>query len=212
MFQEIDVMTPPIKSNDADSIEETPFDEAEFRSNLTELIPHLRAFSRSLCGNATLADDVAQDALLKAWNARTSYKAGTNLKAWTFTILRNQFYSLKRRSWRSTSLEPGVAEETIVSASSPETSIALNELRHALKKLSDEHREAIVLVGASGMSYEEAAEVCSVAIGTMKSRVSRARKLLVDIVQGGKFSKTEDGIGALGAFDALLNEADKISR
>lgn len=212
MLQAIEPMSSPNTPIDADGIVNAQLNEAEFRKDLTELIPHLRAFSRSLCANATLADDVAQDALLKAWNARTSYKAGTNLKAWTFTILRNQFYSLKRRSWRATSLEPGVAEETIVSASSPEASVELNELRHALKSLSDEHREAIILVGASGMSYEEAAEICSIAIGTMKSRVSRARKLLVDIVQSGNFPKVEDGVGALDAFDALLNEANNLSK
>jgi len=91
-----------------------PFNEDDFRNELTALIPHLRAFSRSLCGNATLADDVAQDALLKAWNARERFRPGSNLKAWTFTILRNQFYSIKRRSsWmreilkiRLTGLEP----------------------------------------------------------------------------------------------------------
>jgi len=208
--------TPPIASETPHKIEAPQesiiFDEAEFKSDLTALIPHLRAFSRSLCGNAALADDVAQDALLKAWNARKSFKAGSNMKAWTFTILRNQFYSFKRRSWRSTSLEPGVAEETIVSADNPDNSVSLNELRHALGTLSDEHREALILVGASGMSYDEAANVCEVATGTMKSRVSRARKLLAATMKDGKFDKGDDGIGAYDAFDAILKEADEMSK
>ncbi len=188
-----------------------PFNEEEFRNELTALIPHLRAFSRSLCGNATLADDVAQDALLKAWNARERFRPGSNLKAWTFTILRNQFYSIKRRSWRATSLEPEVAEQTIVSVSNQDDGVRLNELRSALDRLSDDQREAIILVGATGMSYEEAAEVCDCATGTIKSRVSRARKTLQSIMDEGDFENRSDGIGALQAMDAILDEADKLS-
>ncbi len=187
-----------------------PFNEDDFRNELTALIPHLRAFSRSLCGNATLADDVAQDALLKAWNARERFRPGSNLKAWTFTILRNQFYSIKRRSWRATSLEPEVAEQTIVSASNQEDGVRLNELRSALDRLSDDQREAIILVGATGMSYEEAAEVCECATGTIKSRVSRARATLQSIMDDGDFNNKTDGIGALQAMDAILDEADKL--
>ena len=188
-----------------------PFNEEDFRNELTALIPHLRAFSRSLCGNATLADDVAQDALLKAWNARERFRPGSNLKAWTFTILRNQFYSIKRRSWRATSLEPEVAEQTIVSVSNQDDGVRLNELRSALDRLSDDQREAIILVGATGMSYEEAAEVCECATGTIKSRVSRARKTLQSIMDEGDFENREDGIGALNAMDAILDEADKLA-
>lgn len=188
-----------------------PFNEEDFRNELTALIPHLRAFSRSLCGNATLADDVAQDALLKAWNARERFRPGSNLKAWTFTILRNQFYSIKRRSWRATSLEPEVAEQTIVSVSNQDDGVRLNELRSALDRLSDDQREAIILVGATGMSYEEAAEVCECATGTIKSRVSRARKTLQSIMDEGDFENREDGIGALHAMDAILDEADKLA-
>lgn len=187
-----------------------PFDENAFRTELTSLIPHLRAFSRSLCGNATLADDVAQDAMLKAWNKRLSFKPGTNLKAWTFTILRNQFYTIKRRSWRATSLEPEVAEQTIVSVDNQDDTMRLNELRRALDMLSDDKREAVILVGASGMSYEEAGEICDCAPGTIKSRVSRARKELEAIMTSGNFSGDADGVSALDAMDAILDEADKL--
>ena len=194
-------------------VQEAPvFNEDEFKAELTALIPHLRAFARSLCGNAALADDVAQDAMLKAWNARERFKPGTNFKAWTFTILRNQFYSIKRRSWRSSSLEPGVAESTIVSAENPDDSIRLNELRRALSELSDDQREAIILVGASGLSYEEAGEICGVATGTIKSRVSRARKSLEAIMVDGKFDNSDDGIGAAQAMDAIMQEAEKLSQ
>ena len=187
------------------------YDEEEFRQELTSLIPHLRAFARSLCGNATLADDVAQDALLKAWNARLKYQPGTNLKAWTFTILRNQFYSIKRRSWRATSLEPEVAEQTIVAADDAEQSVRLNELRMALSSLSEDQREALILVGASGLSYDEAAEICGCATGTIKSRVSRARKSLAEIMEKGEFDMSNDGVGALDAIESILAEADELA-
>lgn len=187
-----------------------PFNEDLFRAELTALIPHLRAFARSLCGNATLADDVAQDAMLKAWNKRLSFKPGTNLKAWTFTILRNQFYTIKRRSWRATSLEPEVAEQTIVSVDNQDDNVRLNELRRALDMLSDDKREAVILVGASGMSYEEAGVVCDCAPGTIKSRVSRARKELETIMTSGNFSNGPDGVSALDAMDAILDEADRL--
>ena len=187
-----------------------PFNEDLFRSELTALIPHLRAFARSLCGNATLADDVAQDAMLKAWNKRLSFQPGTNLKAWTFTILRNQFYTIKRRSWRATSLEPEVAEQTIVSVDNQDDNMRLNELRRALDMLSDDKREAVILVGASGMSYEEAGVVCDCAPGTIKSRVSRARKELETIMTSGNFSNGPDGVSALDAMDAILDEADRL--
>ncbi len=186
--------------------------ESQFRDELTALIPHLRAFARSLCGNAALADDIAQDAMLKAWKARERFKPGTNMKAWTFTILRNQFYSIKRRSWRATSLEQNVAEETIMASESPDASVRLNELRYALGALSDDQREALILVGASGMSYEEAAEICGVATGTVKSRVSRARKTLEGIMEDGNFDKTDDGIGAANAITAILEQAKQITK
>jgi RNA polymerase sigma-70 factor (ECF subfamily) len=196
--------------NDAPEEDKPEFNEAEFKKDLTELIPHLRAFSRSLCGNATLADDVAQDALLKAWNARERFIPGSNLKAWTFTILRNQFYSIKRRSWRATSLEPEVAEQTIVANSDAEQSMHLNDLRRGLDMLKDDQREAIILIGASGLSYEEAAEICDCAVGTIKSRVSRARKALETIMASGSFEGDADEVRAIDAMDAILKEADEL--
>ena len=196
--------------NDAPEEDKPEFNEAEFKKDLTELIPHLRAFSRSLCGNATLADDVAQDALLKAWNARERFIPGSNLKAWTFTILRNQFYSIKRRSWRATSLEPEVAEQTIVANSDAEQSMHLNDLRRGLDMLKDDQREAIILIGASGLSYEEAAEICDCAVGTIKSRVSRARKALETIMTSGSFEGDADEVRAIDAMDAILKEADEL--
>ncbi len=209
MLQESpDMSTPNENAVEAEIVE---FNEEEFKQELTALIPHLRAFSRSLCGNATLADDVAQDALLKAWNARERFIPGSNLKAWTFTILRNQFYSIKRRSWRATSLEPEVAEQTIIANSDAEQSMHLNDLRRGLDMLQDDQREAIILIGASGLSYEEAAEICDCAVGTIKSRVSRARKALEVIMESGNFDGDADEVRAIDAMDAILKEADAIA-
>ena len=204
-------MTKPTADTPVEAEEVLVLDEDQFRDDLTALIPHLRAFSRSLCGNATLADDVAQDALLKAWNARDKFKPGSNLKAWTFTILRNQFYSIKRRSWRATSLEPEVAEQTIVANTDPEQSVHLNELRRGLDMLKDDQREALILVGASGLSYEEAANICGCAVGTIKSRVSRARKALEVIMKSGRFDNEPDKVRALDAMSTILQEADDLA-
>src|ERR1700678_1986027 len=100
-----------------------------FKRELAALIPHVRAFARTLTGDATAADDLAQDALMKAWDARRSYQMGTNMKAWTFMILRNQFYSDKRRSWRQTQLDQEAAERTLVAIDDPASPLALDEMR-----------------------------------------------------------------------------------
>jgi len=212
MLQESFRMTNDASTDqDGQSDDRPEFNEAEFKAELTALIPHLRAFSRSLCGNAALADDVAQDALLKAWNARERYIPGSNLKAWTFTILRNQFYSIKRRSWRATSLEPEVAEQTIIATADVEQSVRVNELRRGLDMLQDDQREALILVGASGMSYDEAAEICGCAVGTIKSRVSRARKSLEVIMKAGNFDGEADDVSALDAMNTILAEAKSLA-
>jgi RNA polymerase sigma-70 factor (ECF subfamily) len=153
-----------------------------FQRELTALIPKLRGMARMMCGDAVAGDDLAQEGLLKAWMGRASYEAGTNLKAWVFMIMRNQFYSDKRRSWRSVPLDPEVAEQTLVATSDPTAVIELDELRRAMLRLPDQQREALILVGAGGWSYEEVAQMTGCAIGTIKSRVSRARDRLALIL------------------------------
>jgi RNA polymerase sigma-70 factor (ECF subfamily) len=162
-----------------------------FKAELIGLIPQMRAFARSLCMNTAEAEDLAQEGLLKAWNSRASYQPGTNMKAWTFMIIRNQFYSDKRRSWRSTPLDPETAERTLVAATDPVASIELDEVRRALAMLSDEQREALIMVGAGGLAYEEVAEICGCAVGTIKSRVSRARDRLAEILASGAYDEDE---------------------
>ena len=184
-------------------------DDEGFKRELVLLIPHLRAFARTLTGDPTAADDLAQDAMMKAWDARASYQMGTNMKAWTFMILRNQFYSEKRRSWRQSQLDQEAAERTLVAVDDPEAPVALDELRQALKTLPEEQREALILVGAGGFAYEEAAEICGCAVGTVKSRVSRARRALHVILDEGKYDR--DGAAAGDAMRAILADAERLS-
>ena len=180
-----------------------------FKKGLVTLIPQLRAFARSLTGDPTAADDLAQDAMVKAWDARASFEIGTNMKAWTFMILRNQFYSEKRRSWRQSQLDQEAAERTLVAIDDPASPVALDELRMGLAMLPAEQREALVLVGAGGFAYEEAAVICGCAVGTVKSRVSRARRALLEILQRGDYVR--DGAPAGEAMGAILAQAERLS-
>jgi RNA polymerase sigma-70 factor (ECF subfamily) len=161
-------------------------DNPDFKSELLSLVPFLRAFARSLTGNPDAADDLAQDTLVKAWQSRQTFIPGTNLKAWLFTILRNQFYSDRRRAWRQVPWDQEAAERIPGGREDPVHSAELSDTVRALRHLSDEQREALILVGAGGFSYEEAAAICKCAIGTVKSRVARARKTLIDILDGGE--------------------------
>jgi RNA polymerase sigma-70 factor (ECF subfamily) len=189
--------------------ESDPQRDEAFRLQLVGLIPHLRAFARTLCGDPTGADDLAQDAMLKAWDARESFEMGTNMKAWTFMILRNQFYSEKRRSWRQSQLDQEAAERTLVAVDDPEAPVALDELRLGLGMLPPEQREALILVGAGGFAYEEAAAICECAVGTVKSRVSRARRALQGILESGSYRR--DGSAAGEAMNSILADAERLS-
>lgn len=186
-----------------------PARDKEFKAGLVTLIPHLRAFARTLTGDPTAADDLAQDAMMKAWDARASFEMGTNMKAWTFMILRNQFYSEKRRSWRQSQLDQEAAERTLVAIDDPAAPVALDELRMGLAMLPSEQREALVLVGAGGFAYEEAAEICNCAVGTVKSRVSRARRALQAILDRGAYER--DGAAAGEAMGSILAHAERLS-
>ena len=186
-----------------------PVRDETFKKELVTLIPHLRAFARTLTGDPTAADDLAQDAMMKAWDARASFQLGTNMKAWTFMILRNQFYSEKRRSWRQSQLDQEAAERTLVAVDDPEAPVALDELRMSLSMLPPEQREALILVGAGGFAYEEAADICGCAVGTVKSRVSRARRALQAILESGGYER--DGGAAGDAMHAILADAERLS-
>ena len=127
---------------------------------------------------------MAQETLVKAWQSRDSFIPGTNLKAWLFTILRNQFYSDRRRAWRQAPWDQEAAERIPGGGSDQTWAAELSDTVRALRCLSDEQREALILVGAGGFSYEDAARICGCAVGTVKSRVARARKALIAILEG----------------------------
>lgn len=155
---------------------------ASWREEVVGLIPALRAFAWSLSHNGSDADDLVQDTLIKAWTNRDKFEPGTNLRAWLFTILRNTYYTSVLRRRREVRDETGEYAGTLKSPPTQDWSVAMRALQAALKQLPDEHREALILVGAAGLSYEEAAEICGCALGTIKSRVNRARARLLKIM------------------------------
>lgn len=183
--------------------------DARFKADLLELIPFLRAFARSLCGNPDLADDLAQEALVKAWQSRSTFARGTNMKAWLFTILRNQFYSDRRRAWRQAPWDQDAAERIPGAPEEQSWSAELSDTARALASLSDEQREALILVGAGGFSYEAAARICDCAVGTVKSRVARARRTLMSILDGENPlpSRTGNRAGA----DDIVAQLDRLA-
>ena len=155
-----------------------------FRDQLVALLPSLRAFARGLCGHREMADDLAQDTMMRAWAARASYTQGTNFRAWMFMIMRNQFYTTIRKNSRMTTLDPEVAERMLVVAPAQQNGINVDDVAKALQKLPAEQREVLLLIGANGLSYEEAAEVIGVAMGTVKSRLARGRTALAAMIDG----------------------------
>ena len=187
-------------------------DEA-YKAELVAQIPYLRAFGRSLTGNREAADDLAQEALVKAWNARDSFQPGTNMKAWTFMILRNHFYSEKRRAWRQAAWDEEKAERSLTAPADQDTILDLEDLRRAMTKLPEEQREALILVGAGGFAYEEAAEICGCAVGTIKSRVNRARRALETLMTESR-GERKAGVSHPSATDAMtsiLRDADALA-
>ena len=155
-----------------------PEETTSFKRELLATLPSLRAFAVSLSGRHDKADDLVQDTVMKAWAKQTSFEMGTNLKAWLFTILRNEFYSQMRKRGREVQDTEGAFTERMAVHPSQYGIMDLADFKKALDALPDDQREAIILIGASGFSYEEAAEICKCAVGTMKSRVSRARTRL----------------------------------
>ena len=193
---------PPRTQNDPDG---------EFKTGLMELIPFLRAFARSLCGNPDIADDLAQETLVKAWQSRATFAPGTNLKAWLFTILRNQFYSDRRRAWRQAPWDQDAAERIPGASEEQAWAAELSDTARALTSLSDEQREALILVGAGGFSYEAAAQICNCAVGTVKSRVARARKTLIGILEGSEPLPANTGDDSADATNDIMAQLDRLA-
>jgi RNA polymerase sigma-70 factor (ECF subfamily) len=182
----------------------------EFRARLLELIPHLRAFAHTLCGNRDVADDLAQESIANAWAARASFQPGTNLKAWLFVIQRNAFYSAHRRKWRQVDWDDDAMGRVLVAPASQQASAELMDLRRAMAMLVDEQREALILVGAGGFTYQEAAAICGCATGTMKSRVCRARRELASLMgDEARLPAAKASVG--GAYESISDELDALA-
>lgn len=191
-----------------------PLADPEFKDQLAAVIPHLRAFGRSLSGSRDLADDLVQETLLKAWAARKRFQAGTNMRAWTFIILRNLFLSQMRRARFKGEWDDLTASKILAAPASQDRHIELGDMQRALMHLPQPQREALILVGAGGFAYEEAAEICGCAVGTIKSRVARGRVALESLLSSGKLPSrrqhhTDPNKSAL---QSIMGEVDDLSR
>ena len=190
-----------------------PLDDDSFKRELAAMLPHLRAFGRSLCGNADLADDLVQETMLKAWKARAQYVPGpSSMKSWAFVILRNCFLSQMRRKKFTAEYDEQAAERLLVAPDDQDDNLNLADLQRALLMLPVDQREALVLIGAGGLSYEEGAEICGCAVGTMKSRVSRGRSALQSILDSGTMPlRSADISPASEAFAAIMHDVDELT-
>ncbi len=187
----------------------TPDEKAAFKRELTEVVPHLRAFARGLCGRPDMADDLVQETMLKAWAAQDRFEPGTSMRAWTFVILRNAYLTDMRRNRFRGEYDEGVAERILTAPAGQEEPIHLSDMHRALLTLPPERREALLLVGAGGFSYEEAANICGCAVGTIKSRVGRARATLNSMLDDGDIPQRS--LDDEGAHRAILEELDEVA-
>jgi RNA polymerase sigma factor (sigma-70 family) len=191
-----------------------PLPDDEFKDQLAQVIPHLRAFGRSLSGSRDLADDLVQETLLKAWAARKRFQAGTNMRAWTFIILRNLFLSQMRRARFKGEWDEITASKMLAAPASQDRHVELGDMQRALLHLPQPQREALILVGAGGFAYEEAAEICGCAVGTIKSRVARGRVALEALLADGRLPSRRSHENAAGqtALQTIMAEVDHLSR
>jgi RNA polymerase sigma-70 factor (ECF subfamily) len=194
--------------------EPVPLPDNEFKDQLAQVIPHLRAFGRSLSGSRDLADDLVQETLLKAWAARKRFQAGTNMRAWTFIILRNLFLSQMRRARFKGDWDELTASKLLAAPASQDRHVELSDMQRALLHLPQPQREALILVGAGGFAYEEAAEICGCAVGTIKSRVARGRVALENLLAEGKLpSRREHETNPnQSALQSIMSEVDDLSK
>lgn len=182
-----------------------------FQDDLVRELAQLRRYALHLCRNASLADDLLQEAMLNAWLARDRFQAGSNLKAWCTTILRNVFFSYKRRSWRTMPLADDAMAEMPANGTECGDALDLLALRNLIALLPVDQRDALLLIGAGGMSYIEAARICGCATGTVKSRVSRARLRLTAMLSENRAGFGSDpGLKAQSAMDDLLWQVTEV--
>lgn len=158
------------------------FSATDPRDEITNHIRDLRAFAMSLTRNHAAADDLVQDTIIKAWTNFEKFAIGTNLRAWLFTILRNTFFSNRRKASREVADPDGIYAASLSVLPQHDGKLAFGEFLVAFNQLSAEHREVLILVGANGFSYDEAAAMMGVATGTAKSRANRARARLCELM------------------------------
>lgn len=189
----------------ADHASITTLSDEQFRGQLQAAIPDLRAFARGLSGDRDVADDLVQETMLKAWVARGRFQAGTNFKAWTFTILRNYYFTQVRRRRFVGEWNDLVADRVLAAPAEQDSTVELRDVMRALQQIPPDQREALILIAAAGMSYEEAAEVTGVMLGTVKSRVSRARSALERLLEDGilKGKRCDDDISEAALSNVL---------
>ena len=177
------------------------------RHDIVAEIPRLRRYARALTGDAVRADDLVQDTLERALGKWSLWRPG-NLRAWLFSIMHNLFVN-QARSPRVVDYPGDEALPELPTRENQSDALELRDLTRSLARLPEEQREALILVGAGGFAYEEAAEICQCAVGTVKSRVSRARKALQATLERGGYDR--DGKSAGDAMRAILGEADRLS-
>ncbi len=187
--------------------------DGDFAAALAATGPQLRAFGRSLSGNADVADDLVQETMLKAWLVRDRFVAGSNMRAWTHVILRNVYFSQVRRARFKGEWDDFSAELLLAVPAGQESHVALNDMQRALRQLPFEQREALLLMGAGGMTCAEVAAISRCATGTVKSRVARGRAALRALLQGGQLQECRaDGpTAALPAFDDIMQQAQRLA-
>ncbi len=199
---------------ETEPVARVPLSDVEFKAQLAQIIPHLRAFGRSVSGSRDLADDLVQETLMKAWAARQRFQAGTNMRAWTFIILRNLYLSQMRRSRFRGEWDDLVADRILAAPAGQDKQVELGDMQRALLHLPQPQREALILVGAGGFAYEEAAEICGVAVGTIKSRVARGRVALETLLTDGSLPsrRTHTNPAGRSVLEVLMNDVDELSR
>ncbi|MGL4543745.1 MAG: sigma-70 family RNA polymerase sigma factor [Polymorphobacter sp.] len=187
--------------------------DPEFKQQLGAVIAPLRIYARSISGSVDLADDLVQEALLKAWSARRRFRAGTNMRAWTYVILRNHYFSQVRRARFKGEWDEFTADLLLAQPANQEAHIALSDVQRGLLQLPALQREALILVGAGGLAYEEVAEICGCAVGTIKSRVARGRVALAEMIEAGNLPPRQQGRLAVNPalmVDQILNEVEAL--
>lgn len=170
--------------------------EQQFIDALLSLRPYLHAYGRRLCGRADFSEDLVQETLCKAWDHREQFRTGSSMQAWTTVILRNTYFSSCRRERLFSKLDGEPADIALCVSPTQEEAIHLADVARGLQALADKPRQALLLVSVRGYSYEQAAELCGCALGTIKSRIARARRSLMSTLDDDAFASKRRNCGA----------------